>query len=324
MPQNDSVPAAMRAAATTLIRNLDDLQLAKASLAFSDEKMRRWIEYRPNPRPGACIAELSIAGRKAAHQLLATALSPHAFAQAMTIVALEEVLDAVEAGRRGRHSGDYWVVVFGDPLRDEQWGWRFEGHHLSVTMTLTGDQISPTPVFLGANPARTEYAGHPVVRPLAPEEDLARALLDALTPAQRADAIVATAPPADIHSAQSAHAEPISPPGVASSQLGRPARDLLDQLTHLYLDRLPAPLAAAEAERLHGAELQFAWEGGSQPRTGHYYRVQAPDLLIEYDNTANNANHAHTVLRRPLSDFGGDVLAAHRAAPHSTASVEGA
>jgi hypothetical protein len=313
------MPAAMRTAAATLLRNLDDLQLSKARIAFSDEKMRRWIEYRPQPRPGACVAELSIAGRKAAHQLLATALSPHAFAQAMTIVALEEVLDSAEEGRRGRHSGDYWVAVFGDPLRDEQWGWRFEGHHLSVTMTLTGDLIAPTPVFLGANPARTEYAGHAVVRPLAPEEDLARALLDALTPAQRADAIVASAPPPDIRSAQSPRAAAITPTGIASSQLDRPARDLLDQLTHLYLDRLPASLAAAEAERLHGTELHFAWEGGSQPRTGHYYRVQGTDLLIEYDNTANNANHAHTVLRRPLSDFGGDVLTAHRATtPHGS------
>jgi len=322
---DNETPAAMRAAATALLDSLDSGLKHQANLAFSDEKMRRWIEYRPEPRPGACLADLDLASRKAAHRLLATALSRHAFAQAMTIVSLEEVLDSVEAGRRGRHSGDYWVVVFGDPGGDERWGWRFEGHHLSVTMTLDGDAVFPTPVFLGANPARIDYAGRPVVRPLAPEEDLARALLDAIGPDGRADAVVATTAPADIHSSVNPRAEPaIAPLGVSSRRLGPTAHALLDHLVAAYLDRLPADLAARESARLHGAELHFAWEGSLHPGAGHYYRIQADDLLIEYDNTANNANHAHTVLRRPLSDFGGDVLAAHRSeAPHATALGEG-
>lgn len=319
MAQDDSVPAAMRTAATALLRSLDEPQLAKAGLAFSDEAMRRWIEYRPRPRPGACLADMDRDGRKAAHRLLATALSTHAFAQVTTIMALEEVLDRSEAGSRGRHSADYWVVVFGDPRRDDVWGWRFEGHHLSVTMTLSGDEVSPTPVFFGANPARTDYRGSTVVRPLAPEEDIARAVLDALTVEQRLDAIVAPTAPPDIHSSVSRQASRVEPPGVSSTRLGRPARDLLDQLTHVYLDRLPADLAAREAARLDGAELHFAWEGAERPGGGHYYRIQADDLLIEYDNTAHDANHAHTVLRRPLSDFGGDVLAAHHRSAHDPA-----
>jgi len=324
--QNDPTPTAMRTAASALLQSLDDQQRDKASLTFSDEKMRRWIEYRPEPRPGACLADLDLAGRKAAHRLLATALSPHTFAQATTIMGLEEVLDRAEAGRRGRHSGDYWVAVFGDPVRDGQWGWRFEGHHISVTMTLAADQIFPTPVFLGANPARVLYGGRPVVRPLAPEEDLALALLDALSPAARAAAVVADAAPSDIRSGPRPRAEAgIAPPGVASTRLGPGARALLEQLVAVYLERLPAGLAAAEAARLSGQELHLAWEGAPHPHAGHYYRIQGLDLLIEYDNTANDANHAHTVLRRPLSDFGGDVLSAHRsAARHSAGAPEGA
>lgn len=317
MADDIGTPSAMRAAAAALLKCLDDQQRHKASLAFTDDAMRRWIEYRPRQRPGACLADLDVASRKAAHRLLATALSQHTFAQATTIMALEEVLDAAEGGGRGRHSADYWVAVFGDPSSDELWGWRFEGHHVSVTMTIDGATVSPTPVFLGANPARTDYAGRPVVRPLAPEEDLARALLAALGPAGREAAVVAPEPPADIHSGQRPKASPVEPRGIGSGQLGPSARALLDQLTAVYLDRLPAELAAAEAARLAGAELHFAWEGALLPGTGHYYRIQGPDLLIEYDNTANGANHAHTVLRRPLSDFGGDVLAAHRSGvPH--------
>src|SRR5205807_374782 len=193
---------------------------------FDDDRARRWIEYRPEPRPGVSLADLDPAGRKAAHRLLACALSTHAFAQAAGIMALEEVLDRAEGGRRGRHSDDYRAVVVADTAPD--------------------DIISYT-------------------RPQAPERT-----------------------------------EPL---GVPAAQLGATARALLDHLLAVYLDRLRPELAAAETARLREGELHFAWAGPVWPGHGHYYRIQGPDLLVEYDNTQNGANHAHTVLRRPRSDF---------------------
>ena len=309
----NTVAAEMRTAAVALLRELGDAERTLAALAFDDHAARRWIEYRPQPRPGACLALMSLAGRKAAHRLLATALSEHCFAQAMVIVALEEVLDLRERGERGRHSGDYWVTVFGDPEAGDAWAWRFEGHHLSVSMTVLGDEVSPAPVFLGANPASVTYAGRPVSRPLGPEEDLARALLAALGPAGRAAAIVADHAPGDIRSATRADApRELRPLGVAASTLGPTPRAMLAQLLALYLDRLPAALAAREAARIAPGELHFAWEGPTHAGTRHYYRLQGDDLLIEYDNTTAEGNHAHTVLRRPGGDFGADILAAHR------------
>ncbi len=306
----------MRSRATAFVAELDQRQQASACHAFSDDAMRRWIEYRPRPRPGVSLADLSGTARKAAHRLLATALSPHAYAQAMTIVALEEVLDRAEDWRRGRHSEDYWVVEFGAPRGGQPWGWRFEGHHLSVTMTVDGDRVYPTPVFLGANPAAVSYAGHPVVRPLAPEEELARALLETLSGSERSAAVTADEAPADIASGQRGQARPLTPVGVPGHRLGPTARALLDRLVAVYLERLAPALARAEAARVDRDELHFAWEGPVRPGAAHYYRVQAPDLLIEYDNTQNDANHVHTVLRHPDSDFGGDVLNAHRAEAH--------
>ena len=191
---------------------------------------------------------------------------------------------------------------------------------MSVTMTVLGDEVSPAPVFLGANPACVSYAGRPVSRPLAPEEDLARALLDALGPAGRSAAIVADQAPYDIRSATSPRAQPVlEPVGVAASALGPTARALLGQLAGLYLDRLPAELARREAARVAGGDLYFAWEGPLAPGTRHYYRLQGDDLLIEYDNTTDDGNHAHTVLRRPRSDFGDDILAAHYRDAHTAA-----
>ena len=307
----DSVPGQMRSAATALLGALDEEQRRLAGRPFADQAARRWLEYRPRHRPGACIAGLSVAGRKAAHRLLATGLSEHAYAQAMGIVALEEVLDRREDWQRGRHSGDYWVNVFGDPGGDQPWSWRFEGHHLSVTMTVAQDEVSPAPVFFGANPACVSYAGRPVSRPLAPEEDLVRALLDAMGAAGRSAAVVASRAPDDIHTGINPRAaEGIEPLGVPAARLGSGARALLAQLVALYLDRLPAELAAREAARVADADLHFAWEGPLTPGARHYYRVQGDGLLIEYDTT-DDGNHAHTVLRRPRSDFGEDVLAAH-------------
>jgi len=301
----------MRSAALALLAVLDGQQRALTAQPFEDDAARRWLEYRPRRRPGASIARMSETPRKAAHRLLATGLSDHAYAQAMTIIALEEVLDRRERWRRGRHSNDYWVSVFGDPAGDAPWSWRFEGHHLSVTMTVAGELVSPAPVFFGANPACVSYTGRPVSRPLAPEEDLARVLLDAMAPAERVLAVVAGQAPGDIRTGTSPRArEGIQPPGVTAGQLGPGPRAVLGELVTAYLDRLPAELAAREADRLTGAELHFAWEGPLAPGARHYYRVQGDDLLIEYDTT-DDGNHTHTVLRRPRSDFGDDVLAEH-------------
>jgi hypothetical protein len=313
---DDTLAGQMATAAGALLAALDDGQHELCAQPFADDAARRWLEYRPEPRPGACLAGLSLAGRKAAHRLLATGLSEHAFAQAMGIVALEEVLDRRELGQRHRHSGDYWVSVFGSPGGSSPWSWRFEGHHVSVTMTIAGQQVSPAPVFLGANPDVVSYAGRPVSRPLGPEQDLARAVLDALGPAGRALAVVSGQAPVDIRSARDQRASALEPAGVPEGKLGPSGRAALRQLAALYLDRLPPELAAAEAARIEGSELAFAWEGPLTPGSRHYYRIQADDLLIEYDST-DDANHAHTVLRRPRSDFGADLLAAHLREAHA-------
>ncbi|GIJ45027.1 hypothetical protein Val02_19130 [Virgisporangium aliadipatigenens] len=307
----------MRDAVRALLAALPEERRHEVARPFDDPR-RRWMDYRPRPRPGLTLGALGPAGRKLAHRLLATALRPPAYAQAMAVVALEEVLDRAEGWARGRHSDDYAVVVFGDPDGDAPWSWRFEGHHLSLTMTLDGDTVAPAPLFLGANPARTDLAGHPVLRPFAPEEELAFALLSAMGPAGRAEAIVSDTAPDDVHSGPFPGPDPGPlPRGVAASRLDRPARELFDRLRDVYLDRLPPDLADAERQRLDGDDPAFAWEGAPRPGVGHYYRITGRDLLIEYDNRDNDANHAHTVLRRPDGEFGADLIAAHRARdPH--------
>jgi hypothetical protein len=306
------VTPTVRAEAAAFLGTLDDRQRAAAAGDFADDATRRWIEYRPRPRPGLSLAEMPADARKAAHRLLATALSPPAYAQAVAVMAWEEVLDRRESWVRGRHRDDYRVIVFGTP-GDDRWAWRFEGHHLSVTMTVIDGVVAPAPLFLGANPARVDVAGHAAMRPFAAEEDLGRALLLAMTPEVRRRAVVEPEPPWDIRSGTRPSAGRLEPPGIARSDLRTAERDLLDELIGVYLTRLPDDLAA----RLRPEQAYFAWEGPAEPGVRHYYRIQGDDLLIEFDMTAGGDGHAHSVLRRPDSDFGGDILAAHHAHDHA-------
>jgi uncharacterized protein DUF3500 len=306
----------MEREAAALLALLDDRQRAEGTRAFDADTDRRWIEYRPAPRPGLVLAGLGTDARKAVFRLVATGLSPAAFAQTMAIIGLEEVLDRREGYLRHRHSEDYRILVFGTP-GDDRWGWRFEGHHLSVTMTVADGVVSPAPVFLGANPSRVDLAGRAVLRPLGVEEDLGRELLLAMTPAARDRAIVGPDAPWDIRTGQRSRVTAIEPLGVARQDLRPAERDRLDRLAAAYLGRLPDDLAA----RLRTDDLHFAWEGPDRPGSRHYYRIQGGDLLIEFDQTDDGDGHAHTVLRRPRGDFGGDILAAHHAAaPHPSPS----
>src|SRR5260370_40213535 len=212
--------------------------------------------------------------RKAAHGLRATGLSEHAYTQAMVIIAVEEVLDRREGWQRRRHSNDYWVSIFGDPSGDDPWSWRFEGHHLSVTMTVLGDEVSPAPVFLGANPACVSYGRQAVSRPLAPEEDLAREVLTALDPAQRSVAVVSDRAPADLRTATSPRAaERIEPLGIAASRIGPGPRAALGRIVALYLDRIPPALPPPEPARVAPRPPYFPPPRPTTPRGRPYYPV---------------------------------------------------
>lgn len=110
-----------------------------------------------------------------------------------------------------------------------------------------------------------------------------------------------------------------APKGLPAAALRPDQQEVLRALLDAYVRRVPDELADAEAEKYAGARIEalsFAWAGSLEPGEGHYYRVQGPRLLVEYDNTQRGANHVHSVWRDPDGDFGEDVLALHRQAHH--------
>jgi hypothetical protein len=295
----------VQAEATAFFSSLRDDQRSKAWFSIEDESARRDWTYVPRARPGLSLTAMSSEQQKLASQLLATALSVQGFATACVIMALEDVLDEIEGGNRGRHRNDYAVSVFNRP-GEAEWGWRFEGHHLSVNVTVVeGEVVTETPLFFGANPAAVG-----TVRPLAPEEDVGRALARAVGSA----AVIGDDAPDDILTQWAPRLDgSVRPEGVLLSSLDGEASQLAGELVAVYLGRIPEARRPAWADL---GDLHFGWAGGLEPGEGHYYRLQGATFLVEYDNTQNGANHIHTVVRDAESDFGDDALRRHRALDH--------
>lgn len=302
-----------------LLTALDDTQRHRACFPFHEDDggPRRDWHYVPRARPGLCLADLRTEQQKTVLDLLRTGTTGTSFATACLVMALEDVLDDREGGRGprrgkqrpwGRHRAEYHVALFGQP-GDHAWGWRVEGHHVSVNVTVVGGQadIAVTPQFLGANPATVTGA----YRLLAPEQDLALALVTAMTPAERAAAIVADVAPDDILTTNAPRLDAaVLPPdeGVAIDELASEPRAIARQLVEHYAARLP--------EEVDRSDLRFAFAGEPVAGRPHYYRIQGSRLFVEYDNTQDGANHVHTVVRDVAGDFGDDLLRRHRAQHH--------
>jgi hypothetical protein len=312
--------ADMRAAANTLIAAVDDAQRAKLVWDFDSEERFNW-HFIPRERQGLPLKEMTDDQRELAFTLLRTGLSASGFTKAEAIRGLEEVLFAM-TGRAIRDNELYFFTIFGDPS-DDTWAWRYEGHHLAQNWTIAADRaIATTPAFFGTNPATVADGPKQGLRALPAEQDLAFAVLDSLSPAQRQTAIVSDTAPRDIITGAERRAAIIDNTGLAASAMTDEQQGLLMTLIQEHASAQVPALAAARLARVRAVDLddlRFAWMGSTEPGPdrGHYYRIQGSTFLIEYDNTQNGANHQHVVWRDFDGDFGADVLDAHYAgAPH--------
>jgi len=304
----------MRAEVAQFLDSLYDEQRAVATYDFTDDERYRW-QYTPGPRNGLTIAAMEPHQRKHAMGLLTAGLSARGAETAREIMALERVLSALErrTGRPGHERRDpelYWFSVFGSPSEDV-WAWRVGGHHLCLHFTVVDEDVAVTPLFFGANPARVPDGPQEGLRLLAAEEDLARELVRGLDDAQRASAVVSTEAPSDITTGNAVRAEIAGvPTGIGYSALRSDQQQLMSRLLEVYVGR------AAHRPPVSLESLTFAWAGSTDPGRGHYYAMRDERFLIEYDNTQNDANHVHTVMRDLRRDWGEDLLAEHYRAAH--------
>ncbi len=315
-----SPAAEMATAAVAWLDSLDPTLRLQASYAFEHVERENW-HFIPRARQGVPLKAMTSAQRARAGALLAAGLSERGLLQVEAIQALEQVLHTIE-GTAHRDATLYYFTIFGQPAEFGTWGWRLEGHHLSVNFTvIDGHHLSATPLFMGSNPAEIRLPGpEQGKRALAQEEDLGRALVTSLSPEQLKTALISATAPDDLITGSDRQAKLNQPTGLAYSQLNPAQQKQLGALVQFYAGRLRAELAESELKKIADSgwnSLHFAWAGGLARGEPHYYRIHGPHLVIEYDNAQNNANHIHTVWRDFAGDFGRDLLREHYHQSHA-------
>ncbi|WP_420000091.1 DUF3500 domain-containing protein [Streptomyces boninensis] len=316
---HEETAAEMREAVRGLLDVLEPEQVRELRAGPGRLDAPEWREwtYLPGARPGLSTEGLDRAQREAVDAVLGAAHSVPGAELARGAIEVERY----RRGILGAGGADrYWVRLLGDPDGDGPWGWRMNGHHLAVHVLITAGGIRVTPHFIGAEPARLGDGPQAGRRLLGPEEDLARELVTDLDAGLQAKALFATEPPDDILTRADPFADPgLLPGGLPYADMAPGQQRLVERLVRRYLDRAPAAYAEecwADAVAQGLDTLSFAWAGGLAPGERHYYCVRGPDFLIEYDNTQDGGNHAHSVWRHIRHDWGADLLRAHYTEQH--------
>jgi hypothetical protein len=315
--------AKMVTAASRFLDSLTPEQRTRATFALADTTERTRFNFIPTEtfaRKGLLIREMSEPQRKLAHELLKSGLSERGYFTYTQIMALEDILKVLEQPARfERDKEKYFFSIFGTPAEKGGWGWRFEGHHISLNFTMLDGKSIANPTFAGSNPAEVREGPEKGKRVLGQQEDAGRALLMALDAGQRTTAMISAVAPNEIVTNNQVDIKPLAPEGIKVSAMTPPQRAALMQLLDAYIGLMSPEIAADRMARITAAgigSIAFAWAGPVERGQKHYYRVQGPTFLIEYDNTQNDANHVHSIWRDFNDDFGRDLLREHLKASH--------
>ncbi|MDX5340596.1 MAG: DUF3500 domain-containing protein [Cyclobacteriaceae bacterium] len=318
-----------------LLETLTPEQQQKGMISMDDSARTTWTNLPLGlaPRPGIQYGELSEKSKIAFHQVLSSLLSSQGYLKTFAIMQVDDILHELfeikySQGQINENSikmirglnwdyGNYFLLISGDPRKEDTWGLKFEGHHLSLNLTLSGDNFSMTPLFLGSDPAvveDTQYAG---LRPLSKEEDYGFWLVNSLDDAQKMKATLQGKVPGDIITSPDRPQWLEEFQGIKGSELTVGQQKILHYLIEEYIGNLEHQKAEEYLDKLHSkgmGEIYFAWIGSYEPMKAHYYVIHSPDFLIEYDNVGflDNANHIHSILREKGNDFGEDILRKHR------------
>lgn len=314
-------PAAdMTKAAGDFLASLDPDQRSKATFEMKSDERVNW-HFIPKDRNGLPLRDMTAPQRELTRKLLQSGLSKNGYGKTTNIMSLELVLFDMENKNAKRNPELYYVSIFGTPKRDQTWGWRVEGHHLSINFTIAGGtEVSATPSFFGTNPGEVREGPRKGVRILGLEEELGRQLVKSFAQDQRKAAIFTQEAPKEVVTGAMRKVKPLETVGLAQAQMTPEQTDNLVKLINEYLNRSRPELAKGDLAKIKKAGLDkvyFAWAGGIERGEPHYYRIQGPTFLMEYDNTQNNANHVHAVWRDFENDFGEDILRKHyEKSPH--------
>jgi hypothetical protein len=310
--------AQMGAAATAFLDSLNSEQKAKATFEYMDGERIFWY-YPPMNRHGLALRDMEPAQRELAMAVLASGLTTESYEQAKLIIEHETVLGPLELEQNiktfRRDVELYYFTIFGTPGGREPWGWRVEGHHISLHFSIMDDKvISTTPFFFGANPAEVRKGPKTGLRILGGREDLAFDLMGSLDENQVEESIICDAAPADIVTFNSSKASLMTYEGLPASKMNGAQKELLLALVSEYVNQVRTDVAVQKLDALKkdGLDhLYLAWAGPVSKDEPHYYRIHGGDFVVEFDNRQDGANHIHSVWRDVENDFATDVMREH-------------
>lgn len=312
-------PAAVKMAdaADKFLSSLSPELKKEASFAFDDKERLNWHfiplqdKDKKSTRKGVPLERMSMEQKAAALQLVKAGTSATGYVEATSIMALESILFELEkSGAMVRNPDWYFFSVFGTPSKTGQWGWRVEGHHLSLNFTMDKGQVVATPCFFGANPAIVMGGSKKGQKTLADSQEHAKVLLGTLDDEQKKTVMQAKAFPEPAAKATTPNVG--SPVGLAGSKMNEKQKSALLTLIEGYANRLPPDIATAELAQVKKDGLDqvyFALSGSTEQGKGYTYRVQGPSFVIEFlnmqaDSANNPANHIHSSWRHIQGDFG--------------------
>ena len=308
----------MAEASSRFLDSLSPDQKAKATFDYLDGERIFWY-YPPMNRHGLALRDMEPGQRELAYAVMASGLTADSYQKAKLIIEHEAVLGPLEKERGMvtfvRDPELYYFTVFGDPSGADPWGWRVEGHHVSLHFSIWGGKvISMTPFFFGANPAEVRSGPKSGLRILGARQDMALELMNSLDAGQRSKALLYDKAPYDILTYNSSKVSLPGEQGLKAAKMSETQKKMLKTLVAEYVNQVRSDLAEqklAELEEEGYDRLHWAWAGPAKAGEKHYYRIHGGNFVIEYDNRQNGANHIHSVWRDVENDFASDVMREH-------------
>ena len=293
----------------------------QAKYLFQDAE-RGNFHFFPIARRGVPLKDMKLGQRQLGYALLSVALSHTGNRKALTIMSLGDYLrETDETPNVYRDSDQYYFTIFGDPSSDGTWGYRVEGFHLSVNVTVVkGRWISVTPSFFGVIPATVPGGPRKGLQVLQLETELGRALAASMTAEQQESGFgeipdFLTETVGGLTTGNKRRIRRDQPAGLAAARMSQQQREILMKLVREHVGRIRKELADQDLARIDRAgvdRIHFLWAGDVEPGRPHHYLIQGPTFLIEYDNTQDDANHVHCIYRDFDNDFGDAMLEHYR------------
>lgn len=304
------------------------------SFQFEDLKRKEWTNLPIGlaERPGLRYGALSTESKIKFHNLLLTIFSSQGYLKTTQIMHLDGLLLNIYeiAHKEGDVNeedikfirtldwgqGNYYISIWGDPFKQANWAMKFEGHHISLNVTVVDHEVSVTPLFIGSDPALVRYSEMAGLRILSKEEDYGIQFINMLSSEQLELAILSEEVPKDILTSPGSGKRLLEYQGIKGSQLTEEQKAQLHKLIFEYLSNLEEDYAHKFKESLSETGMEsiyFGWIGGRERVTDHYYVINGPHFLIEYDNVGwiHKGDHIHTIFRDKKNDFGDDLLKKH-------------